>query len=211
MLKFEGKSLWTKVFEPDTRFVPEGEYSTQVIVSEKDAQSVCERLEKLAKAKFDEAVKDNPKLKNVLSMRPVSEPEYDEAGNETGNVIFKTKLKARIKSRAGEVYNQKVAVLDAKKTPMNGDQMIGNGSTIKVAVEPVPYVMQSTKQVGVSLRLKGVQVLNLVEYGSPSVDSLFDEEDGFVANAVAKDDASDAAMFDDDDTTSENKDAEGDF
>lgn len=205
MMVIKGKSLWTKVFEPDTRFVPEGEYSTQVVVPEAEAADVCEQLEALAKAKFDEAVKDNPKLKNVLSMRPVSEPEYDDNGNETGNVVFKTKLKARIKSRSGETYSQSVSVVDAKKTPMDGSQMVGNGSTIKVAVEPVPYVMQSTKQVGVSLRLKAVQVINLIEYGAPSTD-IFDEEDGFVSKAVAKDDAVEA--FDDGDAVASD---EGDF
>lgn len=205
MMVIKGKSLWTKVFEPDTRFVPEGEYSTQVVVPEAEAADVCEQLEQIAKSKFDEAVKDNPKLKNVLSIRPVSEPEYDEAGNETGNVIFKTKLKARIKSRSGETYSQSVSVVDAKKTPMDGSQMVGNGSTIKVAVEPVPYVMQSTKQVGVSLRLKAMQVINLIEYGAPSTD-VFDEEDGFVSKAVAKDDAVDA--FDDGDAVASD---EGDF
>lgn len=205
MMVIKGKSLWTKVFEPDTRFVPEGEYSTQIVVPEAEAADVCEQLEALAKAKFDEAVKDNPKLKNVLSMRPVSEPEYDDNGNETGNVVFKTKLKARIKSRSGETYSQSVSVVDAKKTPMDGSQMVGNGSTIKVAVEPVPYVMQSTKQVGVSLRLKALQVLSLVEYGAPSTD-IFDEEDGFVSKAVAKDDAVEA--FDDGDAVASD---EGDF
>ena len=205
MMVIKGKSLWTKVFEADTRFVPEGEYSTQVVVPEAEAADVCEQLEALAKAKFDEAVKDNPKLKNVLSMRPVSEPEYDDNGNETGNVVFKTKLKARIKSRSGETYSQSVSVVDAKKTPMDGSQMVGNGSTIKVAVEPVPYVMQSTKQVGVSLRLKALQVISLVEYGAPSTD-IFDEEDGFVSKAVAKDDAVEA--FDDGDAVASD---EGDF
>ena len=207
MLVIKGNSLWTKVFEPDTRFVPEGEYSTQVVVSEKDAQQVCEQLESIAQAKFDEAVKENPKLKNVLSIRSPFEPEYDEAGNETGNVVFKTKLKARIKSRAGETYSQSVSVVDAKKTPMDGSQMIGNGSMIKVAVEPFPYLMQSTKQVGVTLRLKALQVINLVEYGSPSTDSLFDEEDGFVSKAVAKDDATEA--FDEEEAVV--SDDQGDF
>lgn len=205
MLVIKGKSLWTKVFEPDTRFVPEGEYSTQVVVPEEEAANVCEQLESIAKAKFDEAVKDNPKLKNVLSIRSPVEPEYDEAGNETGNVIFKTKLKARIKSRSGETYSQAVSVVDAKKTPMDGSQMVGNGSTIKVAVEPVPYLMQSTKQVGVSLRLKAMQVINLVEYGAPTAD-IFEEEEGFVAKAVAKDNSAD--VFDDDEAVATD---EGDF
>jgi hypothetical protein len=65
-------------------------------------------------------------------------------------------------------------------------------------------MMQSTKQVGVSFRLVGIQVLELVEYGNGA--GMFDEEDGFVAEAVAKDDASD--VFDDNQVDA---DAEGDF
>ena len=48
----------------------------------------------------------------------------------------------------------------------------------------MPYMVSGTKKVGVSLRLKAVQVINLVEYGSPAA-SVFDEEDGFTASANA--------------------------
>lgn len=204
MLVIKGKAQWSKVFEPDTRFVPEGEYSVQVIVPETEAQDLCEQLDGLVEAKLAEAVKEQPKLKAVLSTRQGYETDMDDGGNPTGNLIFKTKMKARIKSRDGRVYEQKPAVVDAKRTPLDGKQLIGNGSTVKVAVEPVPYVMQSTKQVGVSLRLKAMQVIDLVEYGN-NTNSIFDEEDGYVATAVAKDDATD--VFADEAVA----DAEGDF
>ena len=74
-----------------------------------------------------------------------------------------------------------------------------------MAADVSPYMMQSTKQVGVTLRLLGVQVLDLVEYGNSA--GMFDEEDGFVAEAVAKDDASEN-VFDDNQVDA---DAEGDF
>jgi len=204
MLVIKGNALWAKVFEPDTRYVPEGEYSIQVVVPETEAAEVCEQLENMAQAKLAEVVKEQPKLKNVLSTRTPFEDETDEAGNPTGNVLFKTKMKARIKSRDGRVYEQKPAVVDAKRTPLDGSQLIGNGSLVKVAVEPVPYMMQSTKQVGVTLRLKAVQIINLVEYGN-TTSSIFDEEDGFVASAIRKDDNSD--VFQDELVD----DAEGDF
>lgn len=202
----KGTAMWAKVFEPDTRFVPEGEYSAQVIVPEAEAAEVCEQLEKLIEVEFAKAVKEKPALKATLSKRPVAEPQLDDAGDPTGNVIFKTKLKARIKTKAGIVKEQKVFVYDAKKNLMPSSVAVGNGSVIKVAVEPFPYVMQSTKQVGVSLRLKGVQVIDLVEYGAPAA-SMFDEEDGYVAEAVAKDDMADS--FDDSDTV--DADDQGDF
>ncbi len=207
MLVIKGKSLWAKVFEPDTRFVDDGEYSTQVIVPEADAAQVCEQLEGLIDEEYNKLVKEKPQLKATLSKRPVTEPDIDQNGNETGNVVFKTKLKAKIRSKSGQVYNQKVNVVDAKRTPMNGDQLVGNGSLVKVAVEPVTYYMASSKQVGVSLRLKAMQVIDLIEHGTPSTASIFEEEDGFVAKAIAKDNS---VVFDDVDTEGK-ADDEGDF
>jgi len=204
MIVIKGKANWAKVFEPDTRFVPEGEYSVQVIVPETEAQDLCEQLDGMAQAKLEETVKEQPKLKTVLSTRHSYEEDTDELGNPTGSLVFKAKMKARIKSRNGQVYEQKPAVVDAKRTPMDGNQLIGNGSVVKVAVEPVPYMMPSTKQVGVSLRLKAMQVIEMVEYGN-NTNSIFDEEDGYVTSAVSKDDASD--VFSDEAVA----DAEGDF
>jgi hypothetical protein len=204
MLVIKGNALWAKVFEPDTRYVPEGEYSIQVSIPETQAAEVCEQLENMAQAKLSEVVKEQPKLKAVLSTRTPFDLDTDEAGNPTGNILFKTKMKARVKSRDGRVYEQKPAVVDAKRTPMDGSQLIGNGSLVKVAVEPVPYMMQSTKQVGVTLRLKAVQIINLGEYGKTAT-SIFEEEDGFVASAVRKDNNSD--VFQDEVID----DAEGDF
>ena len=68
---------------------------------------------------------------------------------------------------------------------MGKDTLVGNGSKVKVAFEPIPYVMPSTKKAGVSLRLKAVQVIDLVEYGN-SATSVFDEEDGYVAPSTTE-------------------------
>ena len=207
MIVLKGKAKWAKVFEPDTRFVEDGEFSTQVIMSEAEAASVCEQFDALIDEAYDKAVKEKPALKASLSKRPVTEPEIDQDGNETGDVVVKTKLKAIVRAKNGNSYKQKVQVVDSKRKPMGSDLAIGNGSVIKAAVEPVTYVMASTKQVGVSLRLKALQVIDLVESGA-SAESIFDDEDGFVASAVEKDDVGE--LFNESDTTAVVSD-EGDF
>jgi hypothetical protein len=205
MLVIKGKSLWAKVFEPDTRFNEDGEYSTQVVMPEADAAQVCEQLEALIDEEYNKVVKEKPQAKATLSKRAITEPEMDQDGNATGNVVFKSKLKAKIRAKNGQTYKQKVNVVDAKRNPMTGGQLIGNGSVIKIAVEPVTYYMPSSKTVGVSLRLKAVQVIDLVEHGTAN--SIFDEEEGFVAKAIEKDNS---AVFDDADTEGKASD-EGDF
>jgi|11_taG_2_1085331.scaffolds.fasta_scaffold01079_9 hypothetical protein len=202
----KGKALWCKVFEPDTKFDTNGIYSVNVLIPEAEAVEVCEYLDGLVDARREEEIKAKPKLKNGLSTKTPYEPEYDQNGDPTGNIEFKLKLKAKVITRTGDTYEQKPIVVDAKRTPIDKDTAIGNGSVIKVAYEPIPYMMASTKQVGVSLRMKGVQVIDLVEYGGGS--SMFDDEDGFVSAAVAKDDANDSPF---DDEATEYGQAEGDF
>jgi len=183
ILVLEGTALWAKVFEPDTKFNPLGDFSINLQMPLADAAVMSEQLESIVQAEFKEAIEKDPRLKNTLSTQDVCQPVYDrDTGDDTGNVEFKFKLKAKVQKRDGTYYEQQPAVLDSKKVPISKDTLIGNGSKVKVAFEPIPYVMSSTKKVGVSLRMKAVQVIDLVEYGN-SATSVFDEEDGFVAPA----------------------------
>lgn len=203
----KGKALWCKVFEPDTKFDPNGIFSVNVLIPEAEAAEVCEYLDGLVQTRFAEEIKAKPKLKNGLSTKEPYEPEYDQNGDPTGNIEFKLKLKAKVQTRDGSTYEQKPIVVDAKRKPLNSDTAVGNGSTVKVAYEPIPYMMASTKTVGVSLRMKGVQILDLVEYGGGG-SSLFDEEDGYIEEAVAKDNQADEVPFD---TEVSDGETEGDF
>lgn len=177
----EGSAQWAKVLEPDTKWNPLGDYTINLQMSQEEAAPLCEKLEQLVQEEFKKAVKEKPPLKNTLTTQDVSSVVYDrDTGDDTGKVEFKFKLKAKVQRKDGGYYEQQPAVLDAKKQTLPKDMLIGNGSKVKVAFEPITYIMQSTKKVGVSLRLKAVQVIDLVEYGN-SATSLFDEEDGFVA------------------------------
>jgi len=111
---------------------------------------------------------------------PPYEQEVDDQGNLTGNYLFKFKQKAKINTKDGRTINMKVALFDANRTPT--DVLIGGGSEIKVAATMWPYVLPTTKSVGVSLRPSAVQILSLVSVGGSKTAELFDYEDGFVAS-----------------------------
>ena len=181
IMVIEGSAQWAKVLEPDTKWNPLGDYSINLQMTQEDAAPMCERLEEIVQEEFNKAVKEKPPLKNTLTTQDVVNTVYDrDTGDDTGKVEFKFKLKAKVQRKDGSYYEQQPAVLDAKKQPLPKDMLIGNGSRVKIAFEPYPYIMQSTKKVGVSLRLKAVQVIDLVEYGNAAT-SVFDEEDGYVA------------------------------
>lgn len=66
--------------------------------------------------------------------------------------------------------------VDAKKRDFTG--LIGNGSTVNVIFDEVPYELMGKE--GISCRLKAVQVLKLVSIERDGLDEL-DEEEGFEA------------------------------
>ena len=65
-------------------------------------------------------------------------------------------------------------VIDAKKMPWD-NRLIGNGSAVKVKIQPYEYAYAG--KAGVSADFMAMQVIDLVPYGDPSGD--FQEEDGF--------------------------------
>ena len=91
---------------------------------------------------------------------------------EDGTFVGKTSLKAAYSGSATEPPAQ----FDAKNERLGSDFMLTTGSTVNVAVEMIAFKMAST---GVSLRVRGVQVLKYLPYKPASP---FDEADGFTAD-----------------------------
>lgn len=215
----KGLAEWVHATSPSTKFVkPHGVYEAGVYLPEAEAAKICEELDAMAQAKLKETLDEAPpqkreKLAQSLTIAtPYKRHEDYKTGAEDGNILFKTKLQAVRKMPDGSEVEQRPAVMDSKKTPITDKNFeVGNESLIKVSIEPYPYYMPSTKTVGVSLRLKGLMV---IKYKAPANDAtagMEEEEDGFVASAVEKDDSAD--MFDDNYATpsEESSDAEGDF
>jgi len=68
---------------------------------------------------------------------------------------------------------------DAKNKTLGPDFMLTTGSVVNIAVDFIPYKIEASGATGVSLRLRGVQVLEYIPYKARSP---FDEEDGFTAD-----------------------------
>jgi hypothetical protein len=124
--------------------------------------------------------------------------------------LFKAKLQAVVEKKDGSSYTQKPVVFDAKLNPVTKAVQINPKSTVKIVVEPYPYVMLSTKTVGVSLRLWKLQIINLAE-GRDDTDGLEVVEGGFVASAIAKDDEQESRFEDDYSASEDSADDERDF
>ena len=97
---------------------------------------------------------------------------FEKSKNDTDLFVGKARLKAMYGTQA----TKPPAQYDAKNQPLESGFKLTTGSTVNIAVELVPYKMAAT---GVSLRLRGVQVLKYLPYKPPSP---FDAEEGFSAD-----------------------------
>jgi len=98
---------------------------------------------------------------------------------EDGTFIAKTNLKAAYSNRA----TGGPAQFDADNKRLGKDFQLTTGSTINVALELVPYKMSNC---GVSLRLRGVQV---IDYAPLQTTSPFEVEEGFTKDSSPQEEA----------------------
>ena len=186
-----GSAKWMTLDKHDTKFKKEfGEYNAQVLIEDAAiAERLVTDLTKQANTFLQEQIKaeTNPgkkkKLQGMKIQLPIR-PAEDKEGNEIPNTwVFKAAKPGGYKDKDGNVQNLPApVVVDANVKVVKGVR-IGSGSRVKVSVELRPYVMPATEKYGVSARLNGVQIIELVEYsGGGDPNSMFSKEEGFTAD-----------------------------
>jgi hypothetical protein len=171
-----GIAQYPYLTKPDTKFNPDGEYKISVEIPGAAAQDIVTFLDEQFEASVAKAKKDNPGKKIKQGDVPYS------VNDDTGKVTVRFKLKAKVTPKQGDPFEQRPALFDAKGKPIGADAKIGGGSKVKVAYELVPYYT-AIAGAGISLRLKAVQVIDLVEFsgGASSEAYGFGEEEGYEA------------------------------
>lgn len=190
-----GIAKYPKLNEPDTKFKAEGEYKVDLRVLADDAAPLIEQLETLRDKFWDE---QDAKVRKTYKKADVYTVETDDEGNETGYVIFKTKLD-RIGKSKDKTWENEPKLFDAEGNDFPRDKEIWSGSKLIVAGTVSLYAMPSTKMVGVSLRCNGVQVIELKSGGERDASSFgFKKQEGYRAPS-AQSAAREAAGEDDSD------------
>jgi hypothetical protein len=177
----KGKALWCKYKEPDTKFNAKGEYSTSLVCDPNDpaVQAYINKLEELRDIAYNETCETlGPAKAKGVRKAEVYADEVDSNGNETGNIVFKYKLKD-LSDRIQRGNDSEIVVVDSKKNRLSKADapLVGNGSEIRVVSYANPYFMASTKTVGISHIWSKMQIIDLVEFSGGGDE--FDEEDGF--------------------------------
>jgi hypothetical protein len=201
-ITIEGTTAWCNAFEPNKEYEKlHGVYDVALVVEQERAEKLCEYLDELAQKKLDQAIKEAPEnkrkqLAESLSIAKAGSPAKDKDGNNTSDILIKAKLKPVVQKKDGTFFTQKTTVFDGKLNPIVNPIKIGRGSHVKIVVEPYPYVMLNTKQVGVSLRFWKMQILNLAEEKEDTA-GLEAVDGGYEHKAITKDDRKEARFEDD--------------
>ena len=140
---------------PDYQFSNEGKYQVKLVIPKDKAKADMELIDSTIAKSIAKEHQDKPEKEIKKAPLP-----YEVMGDV---VRFKFHCKASgINSKTGKPFTQKPIIKDAKDMLFPEDKQIWSGSKLKVAYECVPYNVSGTG-IGATLRLKGAQVVELVE------------------------------------------------
>lgn len=194
-----GEVKFAFIDKPSTTFNPDGEYVLNIRINKTDAAAFMSRLQKLDADSFKAALDAETNMAKRKQMQtwamhfPITEEMDEVTGDPTGYFILKAKRHAVVKLKDGRTINTTVPLYDCSSPPkqVTGVKM-GKGSKVRAAIEAVPYAAAGLMKHGVSLRLVGVQIVELVEYtggSSPESMGFSGDASGYTADSTDGDTA----------------------
>jgi hypothetical protein len=172
----KGVAVYPHLTKPDTKFNKDGVFTIKLKTLDpaeglKLAKAISAAAKQMVEDTKKEKAKEKPgsEKKVKAATLPITKEE-DSDGNQTGALLFSFKMTATGKKKDGTAFTREPVIFDAFGKPVKGLK-IGGGSIVKVSYELNPYARPSTEEkgttlAGVALRLNGVQVIKLVEYGA---------------------------------------------
>ena len=168
-----GTAFYPCLHTPETYEGNEVGYTCKLILSKEET----DRLEDLIMQTLEKA-KTSPEFANK---KWLNEPSIGTGETKEGEVYFKFKKKSSfISKKTKELIRTHVPIFDSQGKPLPKDVVVGNGSRIRVAFSLLPFHMSKNNN-GVSLRLEGVQVIELRQGGVNAESLGFSKEEGYQA------------------------------
>jgi hypothetical protein len=187
-----GTAQYPRLNSPDTRFDEDGIYKVNLVLEGDDAKELLDKLNAFRKNAVQRL--HQGKSKPRLAVEPWDEEVDEDTGEPTGRVIFKCKQKAVYK-KDGQTVERRVQLIGADAQPT--DEQIGGGSLIKCALMVTAWNVPALG-IGVSLKLRAVQVLKANSYSGDASSFGFRDESGVRPDAPSQVAAEDADESDED-------------
>jgi hypothetical protein len=190
----KGTAKYPWLNKADSKFDADGVYKVDLLVAAADAEAMIAKIDEAITASLVAGkerwagttikVKGRQVPFDVEGMEEADPPyfyEVDDNQEETGNVVFRLKVNAQGQNaKTGESWSNKPSLFDAAGNGCNNVQIFG-GSTLKMSYQLSPWSNQlEGGKAGVTLRIKGAQIIKLAEKGAGG-DGGFGKEEGFSA------------------------------
>tara|TARA_R110001606_G_scaffold397262_1_gene573160 strand:- start:862 stop:1470 length:609 start_codon:yes stop_codon:yes gene_type:complete len=169
-----GRAIYPWLINPDTKFNALGEYKVSLSLNTSEAEPLIKKIDEA----MEKAKTLAPEGKKVKVSDPPYFNEVDGDEQETGNVLFKFKSKAQIQTKDGKTIKITPKLFDSKGTLLKDVTEIWGGSKIKISADIAPYFVGAVGA-GVSLRLKAVQIIELVTGGNNADSYGFESTEGY--------------------------------
>lgn len=199
-----GVARYPWLSKPDTKFDADGVFKVDLLIEDvAKIAGLQKQIEEAIDQSVAQAKEENPKVARQIKRgdAPIIE-DTDEDGNPTGKLILRCKTKA-VRKRDGESTPKVVPIFDAAGKRTKAE--VWGGSKLRLRIAIKPYFVAGTKIAGVSLDLREVQVIELVQGGSAQPKGFDaveggwtedqDEQQGSFEEASAGEDAGDDGDF----------------
>jgi len=182
-----GTAQYPWVNTPSTKFVPEGEYTCNIILTKQEGESIIKKIQPILDKKLQDQEEESGKKVKTFDL-PVQ--------LEGDTYILKAKMKpVNGVYKDGTKFTNSLGLFDSKGNPWDREVIIKGGSKVRLNVRPRAW-FSPLLGVGISLDLLGVQVIELAdgELSSQAAEAFgFTEvEGGYVNGGETLDQALDA-------------------
>lgn len=162
------------IIKPSPKY---GTYTAHILLDKEEGELLVEKLKQMRKEQYK--LCNNKGTLKDLPCEPFAiydEDKGEHIPDKEGRYLLKTSNKAFNKDGK---FVFKPQFINAKKEYITGDVAVGEGTVAKLSVQFEGY--KAGANVGISAKLLGGQIINLVEFQSKPSISLddFDEEEGF--------------------------------
>jgi hypothetical protein len=175
----KGIAQYPHVQTPDTKFDADGKYTLNLRLAGDVAESFVAMLEEKHTTYYDEFCE-----REGTALKKGNLPLKEVESSTDGEIDIKFGLKA-VGRKGDHTWEQRPLIFDSAMNPITGDKLdkmrIGSGTSCRVGYEIVPY-HTGMVGMGLSLRLKAVQIIDLVEYDLAGSGFAFEAEAGFVSD-----------------------------
>jgi len=148
----KGIAKWPYLTEPDIEFNPEGLFHTKLSCKKTESVNIKKTIDDMIALEVKKQHDVNPD-KAIKKSLP-----YTEEGDD---IVFNFKMKASgVRKSDKKAFTQEPNIVNADLTPFDKSLKIWGDSILKITFEP--YAWNMSIGIGCTLRIKTVQVLELV-------------------------------------------------